>query len=94
MALKKVGALWIKEKDGRKFMSGKLEFAVPAGASILLYKNDRKQQDKHPDYTLHTFEDDQPAPRNDYQQGPSAQEIQQQRVAAAQGPPPEDGIPF
>ena len=31
MALKKVGALWLKVKDGNKYMSGKMAFDVPAG---------------------------------------------------------------
>lgn len=84
MALKKVGALWLKEKDGKKFFSGKMEFALPAGATVLIYRNDRKQQDKHPDYTIHTFEDDQPAPRNEYQQAPPSNP----------GPPPDEDIPF
>ena len=92
MALKKVGALWLKEKDGKRFFSGKMEFELPAGATVLIYRNDRKQQEKHPDYTIHTFEDDQPAPRNEYQQAP--RDYKAEREAEAQGPPPDLDIPF
>jgi uncharacterized protein (DUF736 family) len=53
--LTKVGALWLKEKAGRKYMSGKLDTAIPAGAQIFVYKNDHKKEDKHPDYTLHAI---------------------------------------
>jgi hypothetical protein len=81
MALKKVGALWLKEKDGKKFMSGNMEFGVAAGAQVFVYNNDRKQSEKHPDYTLHVIEDDQPSPKDDYRQAPA-------------GPPPDGDIPF
>ena len=79
MALKKVGALWLKEKDGSKYMSGKLTEGIAAGAQVLVYRNKYKKDEKHPDYTLHIIEDDQPAPRDDYRQT---------------GPPTGDDIPF
>lgn len=84
MALKKVGALWLKKKDGKTFMSGRLEQSIPASSQLLVYKNDFKKEDKHPDYTLHVIEDDQPAPRNEYQQAPTN----------PTGPPPDGDIPF
>lgn len=52
---KKVGALWLKEKGGRKYMSGKLEVELPAGTQVFVYRNDRKTEDKHPDYTLNAI---------------------------------------
>lgn len=53
--LTKVGAFWIKEKNGRKYFSGKLDKALPAGTQLFVYKNDHKSESKHPDHTLHAI---------------------------------------
>lgn len=80
MAFKKIGALWLKDGKNGKYMSGTVQEDVPAGAKILVFKNTYKKDDKHPDYTLNVAADDQPAPKNDYQQGPTK--------------PTEDDTPF
>lgn len=83
MALRKVGGLWINEKkDGSKYMSGTVQENLPAGTKLMVFKNTYKEVgDKKPDYTLNVAEDDQPAPKDEYQQAPA-------------GPPPADDIPF
>ena len=63
MALANIGALWLKEKNGKKFMSGLIEedkiTFVDGKASVLMYKNDYKEQEKHPDYKLMQVVDDE-----------------------------------
>lgn len=75
MALKKVGALWLAEKDGKKFMRGTVNESVPAGSKVFIYKNTYKQEEKHPDYTVHIAVDDQPAPQEHSQAPPDDQEV-------------------
>lgn len=45
--MEKIGALWIKEGAKGKFMSG-----VIGGKQVLIFKNTRKKEDKHPDYEV------------------------------------------
>lgn len=85
MAFKKIGALWLRDGKNGKFMSGTVQEEVPAGAKILVFKNTHKKDEKHPDYTINVAEDDQPAPKNEYQQAPAR---------APAGPPPDNDIPF
>lgn len=42
-----LGALWLNEKDGKKYMSGYL-----GDARLLVFKNDHKDNDKAPDYRV------------------------------------------
>jgi uncharacterized protein (DUF736 family) len=81
VGINKIGALWLKDgKSGKKFMSGTVEQEVPAGAKLLIFKNDHKSSDKHPDYTINLADDDAP---------------QQQRQQRQAPPPPDDSdIPF
>lgn len=81
MALNKVGALWLKEKNGKKFMSGTVETDIPAGANLLVFKNTYKEAgDSKPDYTINLADDDdRPARQPPRQQSP---------------PPPPEDIPF
>src|SRR5258705_10368869 len=50
--LKRVSGLWLKDGKNGKFMSGAVEDAIPAGAKLLIFKNDRKERDQQPDYQL------------------------------------------
>jgi len=57
MALQSIGELWLKEKNGKKFMSGNIEqarisFDEHGMAGVLMYKNDYKTEERHPDYKL------------------------------------------
>ncbi len=46
--MEKIGSLWIKkDKNGNPFMSG-----IVGGKSVLIFKNTRKQDQKHPDYEV------------------------------------------
>lgn len=53
MASRKIGALWLKKsKDGSKtFLSGVLQ-DLRGDINIVVFKNDRKEQDNHPDYNI------------------------------------------
>lgn len=86
MALRKIGGLWVNEGKNSKYMSGSCKESVPAGAKLMIFKNTHKQPgEKTPDYTINIAEDDQPAPRNEYQQAPTQDPV---------GPPPDEDIPF
>jgi len=69
-----IGALWLNEsQSGKKYMSGHVEIDG-AKHKIVVFKNDYKEEDKHPDYKIYpsverksgepkksdTFEDDVP----------------------------------
>jgi hypothetical protein len=60
MALKKIGALWLKEKNGKKYFSGQIEPDGREGRKlpILIFKNDKKEKDNQPDYTINLRTDD------------------------------------
>ena len=51
-SLVRASGLWIKDGKNGKFMSGDLKDAIPAGAKLLIFKNDRKETPAQPDYTL------------------------------------------
>lgn len=47
----KVGGAWVSvSKTGRKYLSVKIESAVPTGARVLLFKNETKDSESQPDY--------------------------------------------
>lgn len=73
MTLESIGALWLKEKNGKKFMSGSIEeekIVFENGkASILMYKNDYKTEERHPDYKLmQVLDGDQPKKKTEPKQ--------------------------
>lgn len=60
----RVGALWIREKDGRRFLTGTLELGGREGTkvNIAVFPNDRKEKGtKQPDYNI-TSDSALPAP--------------------------------
>jgi hypothetical protein len=78
--LKKIGALWLKKKEGKAtFMSGQIEDDLKPGSRILVFKNEGEGhvKGKHPDYTIHANVEDvvggdsapgatfEPDPKND-----------------------------
>jgi hypothetical protein len=48
MALQKFGALWKGKPTSKAVLTGKLD----DGRKILVFKNEDKKSDKHPDYRL------------------------------------------
>jgi hypothetical protein len=65
-----IGALWIKESDKGKFMSGNIEFPDGAKINITIFKNNNKKQSNHPDYNilLNNFQSDKreiPKPKSE-----------------------------
>lgn len=57
----KLGALWLKEsKQGKKFMTGIIENdSLPhiQKIPVVVFKNEKKQSDKSPDYLIFLSED-------------------------------------
>lgn len=50
MALKRIGALWNKkDKSGKDFMSGTLDLGALGEAKIMIFKNEKKEEN-HPDW--------------------------------------------
>lgn len=65
--LEKVGAAWIKSKkkgDG-KYLSATVEVAIPQGASLMIFRNDHKKEDRHPDYHVYCPTDELDKAEND-----------------------------
>lgn len=49
----KVGALWTGEGKNGKFLSGRIKLGEGEDEiRILVFKNDYKQEEKHPDYVI------------------------------------------
>ena len=86
MAFQKAGALWLKDGQNGKYMSGVVEINGEKH-SITVFKNNYKQEAKHPDYVINMRVDD-----NGSQPAQSAQPSPQP------GPPQEswagDDAPF
>lgn len=51
-----IGALWLKEKDSRKFFSGVIEYPGMR-MQINVFKNTEKKGEKEPDYHIVWFPD-------------------------------------
>lgn len=49
---KSIGALWLKEKDGKQWFSGVLENVDGTKVNIVVFSNDYKKEEKHPDYRI------------------------------------------
>ena len=59
MGLKRVGALWNKkDKKGRDYMSGTVEFGNLGAINIMAFKNE-KTEENHPDWTIHLITEDE-----------------------------------
>ncbi len=70
---RKIGALWLKQsQDGRQFLSGVLQ-DLGGDINIAVFKNDKKEADKQPDYNIVLSE--KPKPVAQVEGGPSPDEI-------------------
>lgn len=48
-----IGGLWLqKDRNGRHYMTGNIQ-----GTKVVVFKNDFKKEDKHPDYRVYVKED-------------------------------------
>jgi len=60
---RKIGALWIKQsQDGRNYLSGVIQ-DLSGDINIAVFKNDKKEADKQPDYNIVLSERSKPAPQ-------------------------------
>lgn len=55
MSSRKIGALWIKESKGIKYLSGVLN-DLRGDIPIAVFKNDRKEKENQPDYNIVVLE--------------------------------------
>ena len=59
MALKNIGALWLKTReDGTKFFSGTINNGIHGDINVMIFKNDKKENEKAPDYRIAMATDD------------------------------------
>jgi len=79
--LNRIGALWIGEGRNGKFMSGRIELSEGQETRILVFKNNYKEESRHPDYIIYE---------------PESKEETKNRNRAAKdwGGPSDDDIPF
>ena len=72
MALENIGGAWLKEKNGKKFMSISLDAeklqSTEGKINMLMYKNDYKEKDNQPDYKLFQIQEEQQQPRQEPEQ--------------------------
>jgi hypothetical protein len=84
--LVRASGLWLKEGKRGKFMSGHTSEAIPDGAKLLIFKNDRKEPGStEPDYVLYFVNPDEQPPMRRAEPG--------QRSQASEDLP-DDEIPF
>ena len=64
----KIGALWIGGNGSKKWMSGNVEIDGKK-TSIIVFKNDYKKEDKHPDYNIFLKEimENKPSQKGSYE---------------------------
>ncbi len=88
--LKRISGLWLKESNAcGKYMAGKSDEPIPAGSKLLIFKNDRKENDTQPDYQL-MAELPEATPATGTPTGPTAAQTRKANEAA----PADDSIPF
>ena len=83
-----IGGLWIKDGRNGKFMSGKITQMNGAELSIVVFKNDKGDNPKRPDYRIYLSE-----PRGDSPAPTSKPNPKPQTATAEQGDF-QDDIPF
>jgi uncharacterized protein (DUF736 family) len=49
---KKIGSLWKNKKDNKTYLSGNLEVIAGQVMKILVFPNDKKGNEKAPDYNI------------------------------------------
>ncbi len=70
---RKIGALWLKQsQDGRQFLSGVIQ-DLSGDINIAVFKNDKKETEKQPDYNIVLSE--KPKPVVQVEGGPGPDEI-------------------
>ncbi len=70
---RKIGALWLRQtQDGMKYFSGVIQ-DLSGDIGIAVFKNDKKENDKQPDYSIVLSERSKPPAQPD--QGPGPEDI-------------------
>lgn len=97
MPLKRASGLWLKDGKNGKYMSGNVTEAIPAGARLLVFRNDHKGGDSDPDYTLNiAIDDDAPSqsPRQSAQPNPYRERADQRKRGGQHSAPDTQAIDF
>ena len=81
-----IGGLWIKQGKNGKFMSGKITQMNGQDLNIIVFKNDKGDNERRPDYRIYLSE-----PRDGQQTTPRAG---QAKPHAQSGEDFKDDIPF
>jgi hypothetical protein len=59
MALKRIGVLWQKQdKNGKEFYSGNIELGALGDIRVMVFENEPKQEENHPDWIIHLATDE------------------------------------
>jgi len=62
MALKRIGALWKKtDKKGKEYYSGNVDLGALGEIRVMVFENEPKQEENHPDWTIHLATDEKEA---------------------------------
>jgi hypothetical protein len=62
--LVRASGLWVKTgKNDRKFFSGQTNAEIPEGSKLLIFKNDKRENESQPAYTLFYVASEQPPMR-------------------------------
>lgn len=62
----KLGALWLKDsKSGHKYMSGVVKVG-DAEVKVVVFKNNYKEDEKHPDYIVYESKPQDAKPKDDF----------------------------
>jgi hypothetical protein len=48
----RASGLWVKDGKRGKFFSGQVKEDIPAGAKILIFRNDKRENESQPEFTL------------------------------------------
>ncbi len=54
--MKKLGVLWLKEKEGKKYFTGNIEVSYKETIPLVVFKNEKKEKESHPDYIVYLSE--------------------------------------
>ena len=64
MALKRIGVLWRKkDKNGKDYYSGNVDLGALGEIRVMVFENEPKQEENHPDWTIHLATDEKEEPK-------------------------------
>ena len=64
--MKKLGVLWQKEKEGKKYFTGNIEISYKETIPLIVFKNEKKEKEMQPDYIVYLSEPKKPEETNPF----------------------------